>query len=173
MKKYIVKIKRGFARETVCVNATLVLVLAIVCACLGLIFAIGGVDFEVYGEISQPKFYLPPFFMIAVQVVFYALLGASMGVAVSTPSCRRGREKLVGVALSVCALFLCFTWVPLVYTAASFFTAFLVCLIIVVFCAVIFKLYIEINAVAAFSVLAFTLFAFYLTCYSLSLFILN
>jgi tryptophan-rich sensory protein len=173
MKKYIGKIKRGFARETLCVNGTLVLVFAIVCASLGLIFALGGVDYEVYGEICQPNFYFPPFVMVAVQVVFYALFGASMGVAVSTPYCRKGYEKFAGIALSVCTLFLCFTWIPLVYTAASFFIAFVLCLIILVFCAVIFKFYIEINSVAAFAVLVFALFDFYLVCYSMSLFILN
>jgi tryptophan-rich sensory protein len=173
MKKYIGKIKRGFARETLCVNGTLVLVFAIVCASLGLIFALGGVDYEVYGEICQPNFYFPPFVMVAVQVVFYALFGAAAGVIISTPYCRRGRGKFAALALAVCTLFLCFTWIPLVYTATAFFTAFFVCLIILAFCAAIFKLYYEINSVAAFAVLIFALFDFYLACYSLSLFILN
>jgi len=173
MKKYIGKIRRGFVRETLCVNTTLVLVLAVVCACLGLIFAIGGVDYEVYGEIAQPKFYFPPFVMIVLQIVFYALLGAAAGIIISAPYSRRGRGKFAPLALSVCTLFLCFTWIPLVYTAASFFIAFVVCLIILVFCAAVFKMYMDINSVAAFSVLIFALFDFYLACYSLSLFILN
>ena len=173
MKKYIGKIKRGFVRETICVNTTLVTVIARVCACLGLIFAIGGVDYEVYGEIAQPKFYFPPFVMIVFQIIFYALFGAAAGVIISTPYCRRGQGKFASLALAVCTLFLCFTWIPLVYTAASFFIAFVVCLIILVFCAVVFKLYSEVNTVAAFAVLLFALFDFYLACYSLSLFILN
>lgn len=173
MKKYIGKIKRGFVRETVCVNKTVVLVAAVVCACLGLIFAIGGVDREVYEEIAQPKFYFTPFFMIVTQMLFYALFGAAAGVVICTPYCRRGRGKLTALALAACTLFLCFTWIPLVYTAASFFIAFFVCLIILAFCAAIFKLYHEINSVAAFAVLVFALFDFYLACYSLSLFILN
>ena len=173
MKKYIGKIKRGFVRETLCVNTTLVLVLAIICACLGLIFAIGGVDYEVYGEITQPKFYFPPFVMIALQIIFYALFGAAAGVIISTPYCKRGSGKFAPLALAVCTLFLCFTWIPLVYTAASFFIAFIVCLIILVFCAAVFKLYMDINSVAAFAVFIFALFDFYLACYSLSLFILN
>jgi tryptophan-rich sensory protein len=173
MKKYIGKVKRGFVRETICVNTTVVLVCAIVCACLGLIFAIGGVDWEVYGEIAQPKFYFPPFVMIVLQIIFYALFGAAAGVIISTPYCRRGRGKLTSLALAVCTLFLCFTWIPLVYTATAFFIAFFVCLIILAFCAAIFKFYYEINSVAAFAVLVFALFDFYLACYSLSLFILN
>ena len=173
MKKYIGRVKRGFVRETLCINKTLVLVLAVVCACLGLVFAIGGVDYEVYGEIAQPKFYFPPFAMIILQMIFYALLGAAAGVAVSSPYCRRGQGKLAALALSVCTLFLCFTWIPLVYTAGSFFIAFFVCLIVLAFCAAIFRLYYEINSVSAFAVLLFALFDFYLACYSLSLFILN
>lgn len=173
MKKYIGKIKRGFVRETLCINKTLVLVIAIVCACLGLIFAIGGVDYEVYGEIEQPKFYFPPFVMITLQMIFYALLGAAAGVIACTPYCRRGQGKAAALALCACTLFICFTWVPLVYTAASFFIAFFVCLIVLAFCAAIFKLCCEINSVAAFSVLIFALFDFYLACYSMSLFILN
>ena len=173
MKKYIGRIKRGFVRETLCINKTVVIVCAIICACMGLCFAIGGVDYEVYGEIAQPKFYFPPFVMIILQLLFYALFGAAAGVIISTPYCRRGRGKLTALALAVCTLFLCFTWIPLVYTAASFFIAFIVCLIILAFCAVLFKLYYEINRVAAFALLIFTLFDFYLACYSLSLFILN
>jgi tryptophan-rich sensory protein len=173
MKKYIGKVKREFVRETLCVNGTLVLVISIICACLGLIFAIGGVDYEVYGEIAQPKFYFPPFAMIILQIIFYALLGAAAAVIISTPYCRRGRGKFVSLALAVCTLFLCFTWIPLVYTAASFFIAFLVCLIVLVFCAVLFKFYYEINSVAAFAMLVFAFFDFYLACYSMSLFILN
>ena len=78
MKKCISRIKRVIVRETLCINTTLVAVLAVVCACLGLIFAIGGVDYEVYGEIAQPKFYFPPFAMIALQIIFYALFGAAI-----------------------------------------------------------------------------------------------
>lgn len=173
MKKYIGKIKRGFVREMLCVNTTLVIVAAIICACLGLIFAIGGVDYEVYGETAQPKFYFPPFVMIVLQIAFYALFGAAAGVIISTPHFRRGQGKFAPLALAVCTLFLCFTWIPLVYTAASFFIAFIVCIIILVFCAAVFKMYININSVAAFAVLIFAFFDFYLACYSLSLFILN
>ena len=173
MKKYIGKIKREFVRETLYINTTLVLVMSIVCACMGLIFAIGGIDYEVYGEITQPGFYFPPFVMIVLQMLFYALFGAAAGIVISTPYCSSGRGKFLSLALSVCTLFLCFTWIPLVYTASSFFIAFFVCLIILAFCAAVFKLYYEINSVAAFAVLIFALFDFYLACYSLSLFILN
>ncbi len=173
MKKYIGRIKRGFMRETLGINKTVVIICAIVCACMGLIFAIGGVDYDVYGEIAQPKFYFPPFVMIVLQMIFYALFGAAAGGIISTPYCRRGRGKALSLALAVCTLFLCFTWIPLVYTAASFFIAFFVCIIILAFCAAIFKFYYEINSVAAFAVLIFALFDFYLACYSLSLFILN
>ena len=173
MKKYIGKIKRELVRETLCINVTLVIVCAVVCACMGLIFAIGGVDYEVYGEITQPNFYFPPFAMIALQMILYALFGAAAGMVISTPYCRRGRGKLTALALAVCTLFLCFTWVPLVYTASAFFIAFFVCLIILAFCAVIFKFYYDINTVSSFAVLIFALFDFYLACYSLSLFILN
>ena len=173
MKRYIEKIKRGFVRETVCVNGTVVITCALICACLGLIFAIGGVDYEVYGEIVQPKFYFPPVVRVALRLVFYALFGAAAGIIISTPYYRKSRGKLLALALALCTLFLCFTWIPLVYTAASFFIAFMVCLIVIVFCAVLFKFYLQINSVAAFSVLIFAFFELYLACYSLSLFILN
>ena len=173
MKKYICRIRRGLARETVCINTGIVLVCAIVCACMGMIFAIGGVDYDVYAEIAQPKFYFPPFAMIILQMLFYALFGAAAGIIISTPYYRSGRDKFISLALSVCTLFLCFTWIPLTYTASSFFIAFIVCVIILAFCAAIFKFYYEINSLAAFAVLIFALFDFYLACYSLSLFILN
>ncbi|MBQ8404524.1 MAG: tryptophan-rich sensory protein [Clostridia bacterium] len=173
MKKYIERIKRNFVRETLCVNPTVVAVCAAVCACLGLIFAIGGVDYDVYCEIAQPKFYFPSFIMVVLLLLFYALLGAAAGIIISTPYYRKNSHKTISLALAACTLFLCFTWLPLVYTAASFFIAALVCIVVLLFSALIFKFYIKINAVAAWSMLIFAIFDFYLICYSLSLFILN
>ena len=173
MKNYIEKMRRSFSRQTLCVNRTVVTVCAILCACIGLVFAIGGVDREICGEIAQPKFYFPVVIMIAMHMIFYALLGAAGGIIVCTPYYRRGYDKAISLVISLCTLFLCFTWIPLVYTAQSFFIAFIVCVIILLFSAAVFKMYIKINSVAAFFLVIFAFFDFYLLCYSLSLFILN
>lgn len=173
MKNYIDRIRRSFSRQTLCVNKTVVIICAALCACLGLVFAIGGVNSEICGEIIQPKFYFPTVIMIAVQITFYGILGAAGGIIISTPYYRRGYDKAIALALSACTLFLCFTWIPLVYTAKSFFIAFIVCVIILIFSAAVFKIYIKINSVAAFFLVIFAFFDFYMLCYSLSLFILN
>ena len=173
MRKYIEKIKRCFFRETMCINTTVVAVCAAVCAVLGLIFSLGGVDYEVYSETVQPGFRFPPFIMVVLLLLAYALLGAAAGMIISTPYYRKNSDKMLSLALAACTLFLCFAWLPLVYTAASFFVAALISIIALFFCAVIFKYYIKINAVAAWIMVIFAFFELYLVCYSLSLFILN
>lgn len=173
MGKYIDKIKRGIIRETLCVNITAVAVCACIGAFLCLIFSVGGIDYGVYREMEQPRFYFPCIVMAALLIIFCALIGAAAGLTVSTPYYRRSRAKTASVALAVCTLFLCFAWISLVYTASSFFVAFIVCLINLVFSAMIFRLYIEINALAAWCMIIFAFFDFYLACYSISLFILN
>ncbi len=173
MRKHIEKVKRCFIRETMCVNTTVVAVCAAVCALLGLIFSIGGIDYEVYSEIEQPGFYFPPFIMVVLLLLAYALIGAAAGMIISTPYYRKNSDKTLAIVLSACTLFLCFAWIPLVYTASSFFIAALICILVLLFCAVIFKYYIKINTVAAYIMLVFAFFELYLACYSLTLFILN
>ncbi|MBO5006834.1 MAG: tryptophan-rich sensory protein [Clostridia bacterium] len=173
MKGIVNKVKRNVARESVCVNTARVWICAAVCAILGLIFALGGIDLEVYEEIVQPKFYLPPFFMIFFSTVFYAVLGAAAGTALSTPYYRKNNIKLISIVLSVCTLFLCFTWVPLVYTAASFLIGAFVYILVLLFSSVIFKFFFRINRMAAWLVLIFAVYALYMVCYSLTLFIIN
>ena len=90
------KMKRNVAREAVCVNTVLVVICSAFCALLGIFFTIGGIDLEVYGQIVQPKFYLPPFFMIFFNVVFYALLGAAAGITMSTPYYRKNHINNYG-----------------------------------------------------------------------------
>ncbi len=173
MRKHIEKMKRGFIRETMCVNTTVVAVCAAVCAVLGLIFSIGGIDYEVYAEIAQPGFCFPPFIMVIFLLLACALIGAAAGIIISTPYCRKNSDKTLALALAGCTLLLCFAWITLVYTAASFFVAALICILTLLFCAVIFKYYIKINSLAAWLMLVFAFFELYLACYSLALFILN
>ncbi len=173
MKNYIEKIKRCFIRETMCINTTAVAVCAAVCAVLGLIFSIGSIDYDVYSETAQPSFYFPPFIMVVLLLLAYALLGAAAGIIISTPYYRKNSDKTLSLVLAACTLFLCFAWPPLVYTASSFFIAALICILALLFCAVIFKYYIKINAVAAWIMLIFAFFELYLAFYSLALFILN
>ena len=173
MRRFIEKIKRCFIRETMCINTTAVSVCAAVCAALGLVFSIGSVDYEVYSEIEQPGFYFPPFIMVVLLLLAYALLGAAAGMVISTPYYRKNSDKALSLVLAACTLFLCFAWLSLTYTAASFFVAAIIAIMILLFCTVIFKYYIKINAVAAWIMLLLAAFALYLACYSLSLFILN
>jgi tryptophan-rich sensory protein len=173
MKGIVKKMKRNVARESVCINTALVIICAAVCAVTGLFFTLGGIDPEVYGEIVQPKFYLPPFFMIFFNIVFYALLGAAAGIVLSTPYYRKNSDKALSLAMAACTLFLCFAWISLVYTAARFFVASLVSVTSMLFYAFVFKYYIKINVVAAWIMLIPSFFSLYLACYSLSLFILN
>lgn len=173
MQKYIDKIRREIARQTLCVNITLVIISACICAAIGIIFVICGMDYEMYSEIAQPAFYFPCIIMAVLQIFFYAVIGAGIGIIISTPYYRRNYAKLISISLALGTLFLCFAWVSLVYTAASFFLAFIVCLIILVLSATTFKFYITINTVAAWVMFVFMLFDFYLACYSISLFIIN
>ncbi|MBQ9746826.1 MAG: tryptophan-rich sensory protein, partial [Clostridia bacterium] len=143
------------------------------CANVPLVVAVVLINMLMEGSLAPAGCEVAAVVMVALRLVFYALFGAAAGIIISTPYYRKSRGKLLALALALCTLFLCFTWIPLVYTAASFFIAFMVCLIVIVFCAVLFKFYLQINSVAAFSVLIFAFFELYLACYSLSLFILN
>lgn len=173
MKGIVKKMKRNVARESVCINTALVIICAAVCAVTGLFFTLGGIDLDVYGEIVKPKFYLPPFFMIFFNIVFYALLGAAAGIVLSTPYYRKNNIKLISLSLCVCALLLCFAWVPLVYTAASFFMGAIIYILVMLFSSVIFKFFFRINRMAAWLVLVFAVYALYMVCYSFTLFIIN
>lgn len=173
MKRSMGKIKMRIARETACINTTVVIIFAAVCAVLGLIFAIGGVDGEVYENIIQPKFYLPPFFMVLFNLIFYALIGAAAGIIVSTPYYGKNSIKPISLFLSGAVLLLCFAWIPLIYTAASFLIGTLLYLIILLFSAVIFRFYFRINRIAAWMMLVFSAFALYMVFYGFTLFIIN
>ena len=173
MRRFIEKIKRCFIRETMCVNTTVVSVCAAVCAALGLIFSISGIDYEVYSETEQPGFYFPPFIMAVLIISANALIGAAAGIIISTPYYRKNSDKALSLAMAASTLFLCFAWISLVYTAARFFVASLVSVTSMLFYAFVFKYYIKINVVAAWIMLIPSFFSLYLACYSLSLFILN
>ncbi|MGN1094901.1 MAG: TspO/MBR family protein [Eubacteriales bacterium] len=173
MKKFADKIKMRISREAACINTTLVIIFAVVSAVLGVIFAIGGIDCDVYEEIIQPRFYLPPFFMVLFCLIFYALLGAAAGMILSTPYYRQNGVKAASLALFACTLILCFSWIPLIYTAKSFFIGMLIYLAVLLFSAVIFRFFFRINRIAAWLVLIFAVFALYMACYSFTLFIIN
>lgn len=173
MKDIITRIKRNVSHDTACINAVTVIVFAVSCAILGLLFSLGGIDREVYEEIEQPDFYLPPFFMVMFTMMFYAILGAASGIVFSTPYYRQSGEKWASLALAACTLFLCFTWIPLVYTATSFLMGAIVYLLAILFGAVIFKLFLCINRIAAWLVVLFMGAALYMVCYSFILFIIN
>ena len=149
MKNIMDKIKRSVGRETVCVNTAVAAACAAAFAVLGLIFTVGCIDWQMCAEIVQPKFYLPPFFMFLFNI------------------------KPISIVLSVCTLLLCFTWIPLVYTASCFLIGALVYLAVLLFSAVIFKFFFRINRAAAWLVLIFAVFALYMSCYSFTLFIIN
>lgn len=173
MKNIMDKIKRSVGRETICVNTAVAAACAAAFAVLGLIFTVGCIDWQMCAEIVQPKFYLPPFFMFLFTLIFYAVLGAAVGIAVSSPYYRKNHIKPISIVLSVCTLLLCFTWIPLVYTASCFLIGALVYLAVLLFSAVIFKFFFRINRAAAWLVLIFAVFALYMSCYSFTLFIIN
>lgn len=173
MKKHINKIKMQIARDGACINTTVVIICAAVCAVLGIIFAIGGIDSEVYEEIIQPKFYLPLFFMVLFNIIFYALLGAGAGIIISTPYYGKNQLKPISLFLAATVLLLCYAWIPLVYTAKSFLIATFIYVIVLLFFAVIFRMYMRISRIAAWMMLIFSVFALYMIFYSFTLFVIN
>lgn len=173
MKDVMTRIKRNVSRDAACINSVTVIIFACASALLGLLFSLGGVDWEVYEEIEQPNFYLPPFLMIMFMMMFYAILGAASGIVFSTPYYRQSGEKWAAIALAACIMFLCFTWIPLVYTATRFIMGAIVYLLAILFGAVLFKLFLRINRIAAWLVILFMGSALYMVCYSFILFIIN
>ncbi len=156
-----------------CVNSVIVIIFAVSAAVLGLIASITGIDTELYSDMEQPRFYLPLFFLVLFNIIFYALLGAAAGIVISTPYYRQNNIKPLSLALAAAVLLICYSWVPLVFSAGSFLIATLLFVFVILFSSVIFRFYYRINRAAAYIMILFTVFSVYMTFYTFTLFILN
>ena len=164
--------KRKWRYEISCVNTTLVIILAAVAVGLGILFAVSGIDHYLYWYCLQPRCALAPFFMIIFWALAYALLGASVGVALSVP-CRHVVTKRRIAVVSLCALILCYVWIPVVYKAASFFLGTLLVAVIILILAVLFSMCSRISRLASWGVLAFAVWMLYILYYTFTLGLLN
>ena len=101
------ELKRRLCSELSCVNMVFLSILAGACVLLGILFAISGVSGFIYWHTFQPKFGLPPFFMVLFWIIAYALFGACIAVALSAPRCQSQAARKRIAILAACALILC------------------------------------------------------------------
>lgn len=166
-------IKRRVRSELSCVNTVFLLILAGACVLLGILFAISGVSGFVYWHTFQPKFGLPPFFMVLFWIIAFALYGACVAVALSAPRYPSQAARKRAAILSACALVLCYVWIPVVYKAASFFLATLLVAVIILCLAVLYSMFRRVSRLASWGILIFTVWMLYILYYSFTLFLLN
>ncbi len=167
------ELKRRLRSELSCVNMVFLSILAGACVLLGILFAISGVSGFVYWHTFQPKFGLPPFFMVLFWIIAYALFGACIAIALSAPRCQSEAARKRTAILAACALILCYVWIPVVYKAASFFLATLLAAVIVLCLAVLYSMLRRVSRLASFGILVFAVWMLYILCYTLALFLLN
>lgn len=168
MKSASNELKRRIKYETSCINVKLVAILAAAFAVVISLTAIFNVKSAVYKKFTPPKISLSPFWCIFVFVLMAALFGAALAVVISSPT-RNQKTKNQAIAIASCAFVLCNAWIVLVYSAASFFIAALVSVVIFALCAVVFSLYAKISKLASWAVFGFAAWVIYLFYFSISL----
>ena len=164
--------KRKWRYEISCVNVTLVIILAAVAVVLGALFAISGAGRYLYWYFLQPRCAPAPFFMVLLWGIAYALLGASVGAALSVPCRHAVTRRRIALAFA-CALILCYVWIPVVYRAASFFLGTLLVAVIILCLAVLFSLVSRISRLASWGVLVFAVWMLYILYYTFALGLIN
>ncbi len=167
------ELKRRIRSELSCVNTVFLLIMAGACVLLGVLFAVSGVSGFVYWHTFQPKFGLPPFFMVLFWILAYALYGASSAVALCAPRCQSQAARKRIAILSACLLVLCYVWIPVVYKAASFFLATLLIAVIILCLAVLYSIFRRISCLASWGLLIFAVWMLYILYYTFALFLLN
>lgn len=173
MKGSIKDLKRRIHYELSCINTTLAIIMAAGCVLLGILFAIGGVDGDLYEEWNIPLCAFSPFFMVLFWIIAYAVFGASCAIAISTPYNRNGAAKTRSIILFACTLVLCYSWIPIVYKAASLLLGTLLAAVIIICLAILFSMFVRMNRIAAWGVFAFAAWMLYILYYTFALFLLN
>ena len=168
MKSAASELKRRIRYETSCIDVKTVAITAAVFAVICALTAIFNVKSAVYGKFTPPKLSLSPFWCIFVFVLMAALFGAALGAIISS-FVRDQKKKNVAIAVAVGAFVLSCAWIVLVYSAASFFIAALVAVVIFALCAVTFTLYSKMNRIASWAVLGYAAWVIYLFYFSLAL----
>jgi len=168
MKSLSNEIKRKIKYETACINFTLVGILAGAFALVCIINSIANVKSAVYKKFAHPSLVLSPFWCIFIWVLMSALFGAALAIALSTPTCN-GKNKTYIVLTAASAFVLCNAWIPLIYSAASFFIATLVSLVIFICAAGLFTLYGKISRLAAILDIVFAVWIVYVFYFSLAM----
>lgn len=165
--------KRRVRRGLSCINTTLVIIFVAVAVTLGIIFAIGGIDGDVCDEMIFPDCAFSPFFMCFFFGVAIAVFAVSQAIIISTPTGCFAKEKTRSTIIFICALILIYVWIPVTFTAAAFFLATMLVMIILLACAVLFSAAVKINRIAAYAVFAFALWMLYILYYSFAMMLLN
>ena len=168
MKSASNELKRKIRYETSCIDGKTVAITAGVFAAIIILTAIFNVKSAVYKKFVPPKLSLSPFWCMLVFVLMAALFGAAMGVLISSPA-RNAKMRNIAVAAGVGAFVLSCAWIVLVYSAASFFIASLVAVVIFALCAATYYVTAKMNRLASWAVPGYAVWVIYLFYFSLAL----
>ena len=173
MKSVSNEIKRKIRAETACINRA---ALAVACAAVvvfGILFAVNGVNADVYKQMIKPACALPVWLMIPFFAVALCVLAFSCVCAVSFPAGISGKRQKIIVALYFAALALNCVWIPLTYKAASFFAAFLVCAVCLAVLCVLYATVSRVGKLPAAAVIIYSVWVVYLAYFSMASFFVN
>ena len=168
MKMMTFEIKNKLRRETACLDPKTLIACSAACAVFCILTAVFNVKSKVYKTFTVPKLSLSPFFCMLFFVIASALMGAALAVIIS--SFEKNKEKKIRAAiLCVCAIILGFSWIALVYSAASFLIAALVCAVTEACCIALIVLCARISRLAQVLVGAYSVWTAYLLYFSVGL----
>ena len=126
MKTGIYEMRIKIRREIAGVSVALAIIVGAVCAVLGIIFTVNGVNADAYECIVAPRFAPSLFILGLLSFVINFIYGFS-GAVFAQSGCGCGKRKNGALLLSVCELILMYVLIPLAYGATLFFLSLLLC----------------------------------------------
>lgn len=173
MKSAVFELKRRAKREAACINTVQTIIFCAAALLLGILFAINGINGELYDEFVLPACALPPFFMFLFFIIALMLLALSASAARSSPVRPRKRGAYAMIMLYVSGFALTYVWIPLTYKAAAFFASALVCAVNIAVLAVLYPAAKRASRISALCVFIYAIWQAYLLYLSFSLFLVN
>ena len=167
------EIKRKLRAETACINKTAVVAACAASVAAGTLFAVNGIDADVYKQMIKPSSALPAWLMIPFFATALCILAVSCVCAVSLTARISGRWQKIVPALYFAVLALYYVWIPLTYKAAAFFASFIVCVICLAVLCVIYSVICRAGKLPAVTVITFAVWVAYLAYLSIALFFVN
>lgn len=173
MKSATNELKRRIRQETACLNTALALILCAAALLLGILFAIKGIDGELYCGLILPACALTPFFMVLCFALALIVFAVSAAACASSPMRARKKPAWIMLLLYLCAFALAYAWIPLTYKAGAFFASALLCAVDILALAALYPQARRASRISSAGIFLFAVWMVYLLYLSFSLFLIN